>query len=431
MHRPLIAIVGLGYVGFPLALALSRHCRVIGFDIHLQRIEELRGGYDRTGESAAEEIKALIAQGRLALTAHRRDLGDADVFIVTVPTPVNDAHVPDMGHVIAASRMVGEVMKKGAIVVYESTVYPGATEDECVPVLVDASGLRYPQDFAIGYSPERINPGDHVHTLTNTTKIVSGDRPEVLDILVNLYGQITTVHRAPTIKVAESAKVLENVQRDVNIALMNEVYQIFSRCDVNTYAVLEAAGTKWNFLKFTPGLVGGHCISVDPYYLSHKATREGFPAQLILTARQTNDSMPAFVVSRLVKVMANTVGLSATTVVTVMGVTFKENVPDVRNSKVAEIVDELRNYGIKVSVVDPLAHADEVAHELGLELTTESAAQAEPADAVILAVPHDAFLEQGGWASIERLAKPEKAVVMDFKGVLDLHEAPSQLVVVR
>lgn len=430
MHCPLIAVVGLGYVGSPLALALSSHYPVIGFDINRQRIDELESGYDRTGESSAEQINALTAQGRLTLTADLQSLSDADVFVITVPTPVSDAHVPDMSYVIAASRMVGKIMKKGAVVVYESTVYPGATEDECVPALVEASGLRYPQDFAVGYSPERINPGDRVHTLTNTTKIVSGDRPEVLEILADLYGAITTVHRAPAIKVAESAKVLENVQRDVNIALMNEVYQIFSRCDVDIYAVLEAAGTKWNFLRFNPGLVGGHCISVDPYYLSHKATREGFPAQLILTARQTNDSMPAFVVNQLVKKLASTISLSSTTVVTVLGATFKENVPDVRNSKVADIVGELGKYGVTVQVVDPLANADEVAHELGFELTPLAVAEANPADAVLLAVPHDAFLEKGGWELISRLARRSQALVMDFKGMLDVSEVPAELTVV-
>ncbi|SAL00471.1 UDP-glucose 6-dehydrogenase [Caballeronia calidae] len=430
MHRPFIAIVGLGYVGAPLALAFSKHYEVVGFDINRQRIDELRSGYDRTLESTPEEIKTLVAERRISFTSHPEDISEADIFVITVPTPVSDAQVPDMSCVMDASRTVGKVMKKGAIVVYESTVYPGASEDECVPVLVEASRLNYPGDFAIGYSPERINPGDQIHTLTNTTKIVSGDRPEVLDILANLYGKITTVHRAPTIKVAESAKVLENVQRDVNIALMNEVYQIFSRCGVNTHAVLEAAGTKWNFLKFTPGLVGGHCISVDPYYLSHKAMREGFPAKLILTARQTNDSMPAFVVDQLVRKLASTIGLSSSTVVTVLGVTFKENVPDVRNSKVTEIVNELSKFGTKVQVVDPLAHADEVVHELGLELTSISVAQANPADAVILAVPHDEFLENGGWDLISRLAKPGKALVMDFKGTLDTREAPSELMVI-
>ncbi|KVP96770.1 GDP-mannose dehydrogenase [Burkholderia ubonensis] len=426
-----IAIIGLGYVGAPLALELAKHHNVVGFDINAERVNELRQGHDRTREMAADELNALLADNRLMLTAQADDLREADIFIVTVPTPVSEAHVPDMGCVLAASRTVGKVMKKGAIVVYESTVYPGATEEECLPVLQSVSGLNYPDEFAIGYSPERINPGDQVHRLTNTTKIVSGDRPEVLETLAALYGSITNVHRAPSIKVAEGAKVLENVQRDVNIALMNEAYQIFSRCGVDTHDVLEAAGTKWNFLKFTPGLVGGHCISVDPYYLSHKAASEGFQAKLIMSSRETNDSMPAFLVDQLVKKMVKTVGISRDTVVTVLGATFKENVPDVRNSKVADICAELDKYGVTVQVVDPLACQNEVFHELGVQTIELEDAEANPADAIILAVPHEDFLEEGGWPLIERLAKPEQALVMDFKAQLNASEAPAHLHVWR
>lgn len=426
-----IAIIGLGYVGAPLALELAKHYNVIGFDINAERVNELRQGHDRTREISEPELKALQADHRLVLTSLATNLRDADIFIVTVPTPVSDAHVPDMSCVLAASRTVGQVMKKGAIVVYESTVHPGATEEECVPELMAASGYSYPQDFAVGYSPERINPGDQVHRLTNTTKIVSGDRPEVLETLAALYGSITTVYRAPAIKVAEGAKVLENVQRDVNIALMNEAYQIFSRCGVDTHEVLEAAGTKWNFLKFTPGLVGGHCISVDPYYLSHRAAREGFQAKLIMSSRETNDSMPAFIVDKLMKGMVKTVGVNRDTVVTVLGATFKENVPDVRNSKVADICSELDKYGVTVQVVDPLACQHEVYHELGVQTVSLDDAEANPADAVILAVPHDGFMEEGGWPLIERLAKSEQALVMDFKAQLDASEAPAHLKVWR
>jgi len=426
-----IAIIGLGYVGAPLALELAKHHNVIGFDINVERVTELSQGFDRTREMAGDELRGLLADKRLMLTADVENLREADIFIVTVPTPVSEANVPDMGCVLAATRTVGQVMKKGAIVVYESTVYPGATEEECLPVLQKVSGYSYPEEFAIGYSPERINPGDQVHRLTNTTKIVSGDRPEVLETLAALYGSITNIHRAPAIKVAESAKVLENVQRDVNIALMNEVYQVFTHCGVDTHDVLEAAGTKWNFLKFQPGLVGGHCISVDPYYLSHKAAAEGFNAKLIMASRATNDSMPAFIVDQLVKKMVKTVGVNRDTVVTVLGATFKENVPDVRNSKVADICEELGKYGVKVQVVDPLADQAEVEHELGLTMVSLEDAQANPADAVILAVPHADFVADGGWPLMERLAKPELALVMDFKAQLNADDAPAHLHVCR
>lgn len=426
-----IAIIGQGYVGAPLAVELAKHFDVIGFDINSERIDELANGYDRTREIHTDELMDLTNRGKLALTCDAEDLCVADIFVVTVPTPVSEARVPDMGAVLAASRTVGKVMKKGAIVVYESTVYPGATEEECLPILKQVSGYRYPQEFSIGYSPERINPGDHVHRLTNTTKIVSGDRPEVLEILAAMYGTITTVHRAPGIKVAEGAKVLENVQRDVNIALMNEAYQIFSRCGVDTNDVLAAAGTKWNFLKFTPGLVGGHCISVDPYYLSHKAACEGFQAKLILSARETNDSIPVFLVDKLAKKMAKTIGIGRESVVTVMGVTFKENVPDVRNSKVGDICKELAKYGVTVQVVDPLAHADEVERELGFRLTSLAEAQANPADAVFMAVSHEAFLEGGGWPLIQSLVKRKQAIVMDFKGHLDAGLVPAHIEMVR
>jgi UDP-N-acetyl-D-galactosamine dehydrogenase len=426
-----IAVIGLGYVGAPLALELSRHYNVIGFDISAGRVGELTAGHDRTRELDVEDLKAAQAERRLMLTSNDQNLREADIFIVTVPTPVSKANVPEMDCVLAASRTVGRVMKKGAIVVYESTVYPGATEEECLPALIATSGYNYPADFAIGYSPERINPGDHVHRLTNTTKIVSGDRPEVLDTLAALYGSITTVHRAPTLKVAEAAKVLENVQRDINIGLMNEVYQIFARVGVDTHDVLAAAGTKWNFLPFTPGLVGGHCISVDPYYLSHKAACEGFTAKLIMAARETNDAMPEFLVDQLVKKMVATVGLNRKTVVTVLGATFKENVPDVRNSKVGDVIKELKKYGISVQVVDPMAHQEEVLHELGVTMVSLAEAEANPADAVILAVPHETFLADGGWPLISRLAKPEEALVMDFKGALKATDSPAHIHVWR
>lgn len=423
-----IAVVGLGYVGAPLALALSGSFPVVGFDLNVDRVVELEVGEDRTGELDKHVLRQQVLQGALKLTTSEKEMADADVIIITVPTPVTDAHVPDLSCVIAASRAVGRVMKTGAIVVYESTVYPGATEEVCLPELIASSGKNYPEDFAIGYSPERINPGDEVHVLTNTVKIVSGDRPEVLNLLAQMYGSITQVHLAPTIKVAEGAKVLENVQRDVNIALMNEAYQIFSRIGVDTHDVLEAAGTKWNFLKFTPGLVGGHCISVDPYYLSHKAASEGFPAKLIMSSRETNDAMPAFLVDKLIKKMVSSVGLNRNTVVTILGATFKEDVPDVRNSKVADICKELAKYGVTVQVVDPVADASEVAHEVGVGLT--AACDAVPADAVILAVPHQEFLE-AGWGTVASYAKNEQALVMDFKARMCNVNVPEHIELIR
>lgn len=417
-----IAVVGLGYVGAPLALALSRHFSVIGYDVSARRVAELASGADSTRELNPQELQSASWQ----LTTDPDTLRDVDLFIVTVPTPVTDAHVPDLGCVVAASRQVGKVMKKGAIVVYESTVYPGATEEECLPELVAQSGYAYPADFALGYSPERINPGDKVHRLDNTTKIVAGDRPEVLQLLAGVYGVVTDVHLAPTLKVAETAKVLENVQRDTNIGLINEVYQICTRIGVDIHDVLAAAGTKWNFLPFQPGLVGGHCISVDPYYLSHKAASEGFPARVIMAARDINDSMPAFIVDQLVKKMVQSTGINRDTVVTVLGATFKEDVPDIRNSKVADICRELEKFGIKAQVVDPLADPQEVLHELGVQPVSLDTARANRADALLLAVPHAEFVEQG-WSLVTELVKPERALVMDIKARLAPTDAPGHV----
>lgn len=422
-----IAIVGLGYVGAPLALALSEHKQVIGFDICVERVQELQRGEDRTLELNPEKL----AKAHWTLSHDSKDLAQADVIIVTVPTPVGEGNVPDMSCLIAASRSVGAEMKKGAIVVYESTVFPGATEEICLQHLNAASPLNYPADFAIGYSPERINPGDKVHRLDNTTKIVSGDRPEVLALLAELYGKLTAVHQASSIKVAEAAKILENTQRDVNIGLVNQMYQILSRMGVNTHHVLEAAGTKWNFHKYVPGLVGGHCISVDPHYMAHKAACEGTVAHVINSARQANDAMAPFLIDRLVKKMVMTGGIHRDSVVTIMGATFKEDVPDIRNSKVADLVKELARFGLNAQVVDPLADADEVEHELGVKLVTMEQALKKRANAVILAVGHQEFMADGGWGLVSKLAVEENAVVLDFKAQLTEKDVPANVTLMQ
>ncbi|MFY2658226.1 nucleotide sugar dehydrogenase [Achromobacter xylosoxidans] len=417
-----VAVIGLGYVGAPLAFALAKNqnVNVIGYDVNQGRVDQLKAGVDSTGEISEGE---LALRSKMVLTASPEYLFDADVMIITVPTPVNEGHVPDMSYVLRATHTAGSHMKKGAVIVYESTVYPGATEEECLPLLEKigrGAGLSYPADFSIGYSPERINPGDRVHTLHNTTKIVAGDRPATLDLLASLYGSITQVHRAPTIKVAEAAKCAENAQRDVNIAFMNELCQICTRLGVDTHDVLAAAGTKWNFLPFRPGLVGGHCIGVDPYYLMHKAAAEGYPARLIVAARETNDSMAGFLANLAIKRMACEGLLRPGAVVTVLGATFKEDVPDIRNSKVVDLVRELGKYGVTPQIVDPHADPAGFSHEYGLELTAVS--QTRPADALLLTVPHRRFAEEHG--SFENLInicakRAGRVVVMDLKAVLN------------
>lgn len=417
-----IAIVGLGYVGAPLAYALAEHFNVIGFDINQARVNELRQGYDRTRELTAAEF----AKSKLSLSHDAHDLAMADVLIVTVPTPVTEGNVPDLGPVKSASRTVGQHMKKGAVVVYESTVYPGATEEICIPILEAESKLRHLADFHVGYSPERINPGDREHTLTTTVKIVAGDTAATADMLVDLYGTITKTHRAQTIRVAEAAKVMENTQRDVNIALMNEMSQIFSRLGIDTNDVINAAATKWNFHAYRPGLVGGHCISVDPYYLVHKAKTKGFSADVINSSREINDSMPTFVTDQLIQQMARNHLLGKNAVVTILGTTFKENVPDIRNSKVADIVKQLAPYGVTVQVIDPLADAHEVEEEYGYSLTPlKSAAKS---DAIVLAVPHAQFMKEG-WALLESLSRGKHpVVVMDLKAALPRDSKPEKFI---
>jgi UDP-N-acetyl-D-galactosamine dehydrogenase len=383
----IVSVIGLGYVGLPLAVAFGNSCRTIGFDINASRIGELVDGFDRTGEVAGPELKAA----NILFTSSIDDLLQADFHIVAVPTPITDANQPDLTPMLRASETVGAALKKGDIVVYESTVYPGVTEDECVPVLERVSGLVCGVDFTVGYSPERINPGDKEHTFTKITKVVSGQDAATLETVAQVYESVVTagVHRASSIKVAEAAKVIENTQRDLNIALMNELALIFDRMGIDTTEVLEAAGTKWNFLKFKPGLVGGHCIGVDPYYLTHKAEKIGYIPQVILAGRRINDGMGKFIAQRTVKEMIHAGHHILGSTVTVLGLTFKEDCPDLRNSRVIDIIAELQDYGITVQVSDPLADPAEAEHEYGVKLTPLG--QLLPAAAVIVAVAHKEY----------------------------------------
>lgn len=420
-----VGIVGLGYVGLPLAVAFGGKTRTIGFDLNEQKLEQYRAGVDPTGEVGSDRLRSATW---LEFTSSPGDLAEASVIIVVVPTPIDDAKRPNLKPLEAASRTVGRVMKPGTIVVYESTVYPGCTEEVCVPILEAESGLRWAgrdggvgEGFHIGYSPERINPGDQVHRLENITKVVSGDTPETLERLAALYGSVVEagVHRAASVKVAEAAKVIENTQRDLNIALMNELALIFQKLDIDTLDVLEAAGTKWNFLPFRPGLVGGHCIGVDPYYLTYKAQSVGFHPQVVLGGRQTNDSMGKFIAEQAIKQLARHGHPVAGARIAVLGLTFKENCPDLRNSRVVDIIAELQDYGCQISVHDPLACADEAREEYGVTLTPFS--QLSGAHAVVLAVPHHEYLERGLDAVMPILA--EGGVILDVKSVLDREKA--------
>ena len=382
-----IAVVGLGYVGLPLAAALGRKVDVIGFDIHAEKVAQLRDGFDVTGEVTAEDL----ASTTINYTTDPASLKDADFIIVTVPTPIDENNNPDLRPMESASKMIGQNLKKGAIVVYESTVYPGVTEDICVPILEQQSGLKGGADFKVGYSPERINPGDKVHTVDKIVKVVSGQDQETLDTVAKVYELVVTVgvHRASSIKVAEAAKVIENTQRDLNIALINELALIFNKLAIPTQDVLEAAGTKWNFLKFTPGLVGGHCIGVDPYYLTHKAEQIGYLPQVILAGRRINDGLGKYVAENTVKQMIKVGKVVKNSRVLLLGLTFKEDVPDIRNTKVVDIVAELEDYGVEVLIHDPLACPEETQHEYGVELT--EMADVGKVDAIICAVNHQQF----------------------------------------
>jgi UDP-N-acetyl-D-galactosamine dehydrogenase len=405
-----IAVIGLGYVGMPLAVEFSKVYPVIGFDIKEQRIAELRQGIDNTLEIAREE---LLAATQLTFTTQLDDIRPADVYIVTVPTPVDEYNKPDLTPLIKASETVGKVLKPGDIVVYESTVYPGCTEEDCVPVLEKFSGLKFNQDFFCGYSPERINPGDKEHTIRKIKKVVSGSTPETAQKVNEMYGKIIDAgtHLASSIKVAEASKVIENAQRDLNIAFVNELALIFDRLGIDTTEVLTAARTKWNFLPFSPGLVGGHCIGVDPYYLTHKAESLGYHAQVILAGRRINDNMGVYVANKVVKLMIQRHHNINGAKILLLGITFKENCPDIRNSRVIDVVRELQDFGADVHVYDPWASAHEVRHEYGLELLAEPTG---PYDAIVLAVAHREFRQ----LDLPALSQPNTAVY-DIKAFLD------------
>ncbi|WP_428332520.1 nucleotide sugar dehydrogenase [Novosphingobium sp.] len=416
-----IGVVGLGYVGLPLAVAFARKYRVTGYDIGAHRVETLRAGHDFTGEISAEDLAA----SQLAITDDPAALGACPIIIVTVPTPVDDGHRPDFGALEAACAMLGKVIARGTIVVFESTVYPGATEEVCAPVIARVSGLVSGVDFKLGYSPERINPGDKDHPFEKIVKVVSGQDEETLDILADLYGSVVTagIHRASSIKVAEAAKVIENTQRDINIALMNEISRICDLVGISTREVLAAAGTKWNFLKFYPGLVGGHCIGVDPYYLTAKAEQLGYHPQVILAGRRINDGMGSYVAQRTVKLLRTCGRSLGASRVGILGLTFKENVPDIRNSKVADIVNELREFGIVPLVHDPLATAASAAHEFGITLSPIEAF--DDLDAVIYAVGHKAYADMGQDA-IAAMVAPGGAII-DVKSSLVPTDLPAGL----
>lgn len=415
-----ITIIGLGYVGLPLAVEFAKKFSVVGFDINEKRIGELNTAIDKTLEVDSDTLKSVLVYEQNAekglLISNRIDtIADSNIYIVTVPTPTDEFKRPDFNPLIKSSQTIGKVLSKGDIVIYESTVYPGATEDICVPILEEFSGLKFNIDFYAGYSPERINPGDKTHTITKILKVTSGSTPEIAEEVDQLYKAIITAgtHKAPSIKVAEAAKVIENSQRDINIAFVNELSKIFRLLDIDTKDVLEAAGTKWNFINFSPGLVGGHCIGVDPYYLAQKAIETGYNPEIILAGRKMNDSMGSYVAQETVKMMIKKGSRVKDSKVLVLGITFKENCPDIRNSRVIDIIEEFQSYGIEIDVFDPWASADEVKHEYGLELLNSQGALRGSYDAIVLAVSHSEFLT----IDLQSL-KSNIAVVFDVKSIL-------------
>jgi len=420
-HRRKIAVIGLGYVGLPVAVAFAREgFPVVGFDIDAARVRELGEGLDRTRE--VEEVELNLPS--LKFTCDKHALGASDFFIVTVPTPIDTARRPDLRAMFGASETVGSALTKGDIVVYESTVYPGAVEEECVPLLEQRSGLKAGLDFHVGYSPERINPGDKQHRFETILKVVSAQNRETLDIVADVYGSVVKagIHRAPSIKVAEAAKVIENTQRDLNIAFMNELSLIFQALDIDTGDVLAAARTKWNFLPFQPGLVGGHCIGVDPYYLTYRAEKAGYHPEVILAGRRINDGMGQRVARECIRGLLRRKGTGG--IVTILGLTFKEDVPDTRNSRVVDIVRELESFGLQVQVHDPLANPDDAKHEYGLAITDLHTLR--PADAVIFAVAHSSYVE-GGWPLIQKLLTGGSGLVFDVKMKLDRGSKPASI----
>jgi len=414
-----IAIIGLGYVGLPLAIEFSRRYKVVGFDINEERVSELSQGVDRTCEADIESLKERLSQQNgspagLKFSHLLEEIRDCNIYIVTVPTPIDRFRAPDLRPLLKASEMLGKVLKKDDIVIYESTVYPGCTEDDCVPQLEKASGLKFNIDFYCGYSPERINPGDKVNTLTKIVKVTSGSTPQVAEIVDNLYRSIITAgtHRAPSLKVAEASKAIENAQRDVNISFVNELALIFDRLDIDTNDVLEAAATKWNFLRFQPGLVGGHCIGVDPYYLAHKAEALGYHPQVILSGRRVNDNMGMFVANKVIKLMIRKSHKIDGSRALILGITFKENCPDIRNSRVIDIYNELVQFGLNVDIYDPHASADEVKEEYGIELVQKLNKKYET---IILAVSHKEFKQ----LDLAALKSVPETILFDTKSFLD------------
>lgn len=425
-HARKISVIGLGYVGLPVAVAFGRLGKVIGFDINERRIAELRRHQDITREVISEDLQTT----NVMFTSNPDDLMQADFHIVAVPTPINAAKQPDLGALLGASKLLGARLKRGDIVVYESTVYPSATEEDCLPVLELESGLQGGKDFFLGYSPERINPGDREHNFSSIKKVVSAAGDGILDIVAEVYGSVVSagVHKAPTIKVAEAAKVIENTQRDLNIALMNELAIIFQKMNIDTGDVLAAASSKWNFLPFRPGLVGGHCIGVDPYYLTHKASILGYIPQVILAGRSINDGMGKFVAAEVVKAMIRQGSMVNGSLVSILGFTFKENVTDTRNTRVIDIIEELEEYKIQVQVHDAMADKAEAQHEYAVSLAEQS--ELQPAEAVILAVAHKAYVD-GGWNLVRSLLKDGRGVVFDVNRILDRNAIPEGVCLVR
>ena len=425
MNQDKIAIIGLGYVGLPLAVAFAEQYQVVGFDINQPRVTELNAGHDHTMEVEDELLQTVLVESSAGIglynTSKLSEIGDCNIFIVTVPTPIDDDHNPDLTPLVKASQAVGSVLKKGDIVIYESTVYPGATEEECVPILERESGMKYNGDFYCGYSPERINPGDKEHTVKKILKVTSGSTPEVAERVDQLYKSVITAgtYKASSIKVAEAAKVIENSQRDINIAFVNELAMIFNKLSIDTVDVLEAAGTKWNFLPFRPGLVGGHCIGVDPYYLAQKAKKAGYYPQILLAGRRLNNSIGPYVGNQLVKLLMKAGKVVNQSKVLVLGITFKENCPDIRNSRVIDIVLELDDFGIQVDVYDPWANEEEVKHEYGLDLKKD----VNPADydGVVLAVAHNEFKD--GYLD----GLNNDSIIYDVKSILPREKVTARL----
>ena len=416
-----IAVIGLGYVGLPLAIEFGKKFKVLGFDINIERVKELQQGIDHTLEADLESMKAAMVLRNdnkelgLSFSSNENDLKDYNTYIVTVPTPINKFNMPDLMPLIKASEMLGRVIHKGDIAIYESTTYPGCTEEDCVPVIEKVSGLKFNEDFFAGYSPERINPGDKINTLTKIMKVTSGSTPEIAEQVNDLYASIITAgtHKAPSIKVAEASKIIENAQRDVNISFVNELALIFDKVGIDTNDVIDAAGTKWNFLKYRPGLVGGHCISVDPYYLASKAESLGYVPQVILSGRHVNNSIAPFIANKVLKLMIHKTHTIKGSNVLILGVTFKENCPDIRNTKVVDIYNELCEFGLNVDIYDPWASAEEVKHEYGVDIL-ENLDKTKKYQAVLLAVSHDEFKE----INFEAYFKAG-AVVFDTKAVVE------------